>query len=139
MNGTTLFPDDMCAFNGIPSFNNFLHANILSDLKSTEGGFIYNVMQGKMRPEIMAYINREMFIGSIFLTQNARNVTYQKNLYLLKASAYRWLKNNEMNTMNYSYYETTFPNKLLTMSFGLIGKLYDPVNMLVHDELKALT
>jgi hypothetical protein len=136
VNGSSWFPDGMCANEGIASLKRYFWDNTMNDLNTSYDPFLAAAMHSGMDDQMLTAITTPIFTASDFLLNIHGNLTYQKQVYLFKEYVYRWLVNGRSSYLNTVYFESIFPHILLSRTFDLMQPLYGPIDAHFHDGIK---
>ena len=137
INGTTLFPQDMCTKEGIPNFQAFAINNMDTDLGQNMGALFKNIQEGKMSNEVLAIINAEVFPISFLASSISDNITYQKYIYLYKIFFFDWVAKGSYSSASDFFYGYIVPNFLSQISFSGITQVYAPVDTIGKNEYRS--
>lgn len=135
VNGTTLFPKNMCANEGIADMLTFSEGNMLSDLKNNYDGFMNNIFRRKMSEDVKNLLNQRIFSG--YFAGTTENLTYISYLLFFKSFFYDWLSRAQTSVSNY-FYAVIMPNYLYSVSFNGIAQVYGPVAVFVSQQVENL-
>ena len=136
VNGTTLFPKNMCAKEGIADMLTFSKGNMLSDLKNNYDGFMNNIFRRKMSEDVINLMNQRIFSG--YFTGNVNEpLTYVSYLLFFKSLFYDWLSSTQTSVSNF-FYGVIVPNYLYSLSFNGLAQVYGPVAVFISRQVDNL-